>query len=419
MRQSQLFTRTTKEPPKDEVSTNAQLLLRAGFIDKLAGGVYSFLPLGLKTFRKIENIIREEMNAIGGQEILMPSLHPKSAWESTGRWEGFDVLFKLKDLSGREFALGATHEEIVVPLVAKHVQSYKDLPFSVYQIQTKFRMELRSKSGLLRGREFSMKDLYSFHETEADLDEYYARAQQAYETIFQRLGIGEQTLLTYAAGGTFAKYSHEYQALCEAGEDIVFICNTCNTAVNEEIIEETPKCPKCGSDDYRKAKSIEVGNIFKLKDKFSAPFNFSIKNINGEEVNVLMGCYGIGLGRAMGTIAELNRDERGLVWPESVAPFRVHVISLNEDKKATELYTKLTQSGIEVLLDDRDVRAGEKFTDSDLIGIPYRVVVSAKSTEKGGVEIKKRNEEMSQIVSFDKVVTLLKAGASKTQNVHA
>jgi prolyl-tRNA synthetase len=399
MRQSQLFTRTTKELPKDEVSTNAQLLIQAGYIDKLAGGIYSYLPLGLRSFKKIEAIIREEMNALGSQELLMPALHTKQAWEPTGRWDTLDVLYKIKDASQKDLALGPTHEEIVVPLVQKHIQSYKDLPFSVYQIQTKFRMELRSKSGILRGREFSMKDLYSFHVNEEDLDTFYTEAQLAYEKIFARVGLKDNTFLTYASGGSFSKYSHEYQTLSEAGEDTIHICDKCMVAINEEIIEETPKCPRCGGEEYRPEKSIEVGNIFKLRDRFTKPFKFTVKGEDGHQKPVLMGCYGIGLGRVLGTVAQAHHDQHGLIWPESVAPYKVHILSLYKDAEAEMLYEKLQGLGMEVLYDDRDISAGEKFADADLIGIPYRVVVSKKTLASQGYEVKERKQTESQMVS--------------------
>ena len=392
MRQSQLFTKTQKEAPKDEVSANAQLLIRAGFVDKLMGGVYSFLPLGLRVFKKIENIIRREMDAINGQEILMPSLHPKEIWETTGRWDALDVLFKFKDPNGKEYALGPTHEETVVPLAQKHIRSYKDLPFAVYQIQNKFRAELRAKSGLFRGREFFMKDLYSFHATERDLDRYYEKVKKAYIKIFATLGIGDMTFVTFASGGTFAKFSHEFQTVNESGEDTIYLCKKCKTGINKEIREEVEICPECEGTKFEEKKSIEVGNIFKLKEKYSTPFGLTVTDESGKEIPVIMGCYGLGLNRVMGTIAELHHDERGLLWPESVAPYKLHLLSLNKNDESEKLYEALTLENIEALYDDRDARAGEKFSDADLIGIPYRAVVSEKSLASGGGELKKRSE---------------------------
>lgn len=406
MKQSQLFTKTQKNAPKDEVSLNAQLLLRGGFIDKLMAGVYSILPLGWRVMKKIENIIREEMNAIGGQEFFMPTLQPKENWEKTGRWSAMDDLYKVKDASGREFALGPTHEEVIAPLMRKFVSSYKDLPFSAYQFQTKFRMELRAKSGILRVREFLMKDLYSFHTGEKDLDEYYEKAKNAYWKIFERVGLKEKTYLTFASGGSFSKYSHEFQALTGAGEDIIFICEKCKLAINKEIKRETPVCPECGGKKFRQEKSVEVGNIFKLGTKYSAPFNLSVSDEKRKKAALIMGCYGIGLQRLMGTVVEVHSDKRGVIWPESVAPFQVHLLSLGKNKEAEKIYGDLQKNGIEVLFDDReDASAGEKFADADIIGIPWRVVVSEKSLASGGVEVKKRSEKTQKIFPAD---TLMK-----------
>lgn len=406
MRQSQLFTKTQKNAPKDEMSLNAQLLVRGGFVDKLMAGVYTILPLGWRVMKKIENIIREEINVIGGQEIFMPSLHPKENWEKTGRWSAMDDdLYKVKDKSEREFALGYTHEEIISPLAKKYLNSYKDLPFAAYQFQNKFRMELRAKSGILRGREFIMKDLYSFHISQENLDEYYEKAKTAYKNIFDRCGIGEKTFLTFASGGSFSKYSHEFQTLTSAGEDIIYICNKCGLAINKEIKEETPECPECKGTDFREDKAVEVGNIFKLGTKYSAPFDLTVKNEKGENMPIIMGCYGIGLQRLMGTIVELCSDEKGILWPESVAPFKVHLISLGKNEEAQILYNDLEKKNIEVLFDDReDTSAGGKFADADLIGIPWRVVVSQKSLAGGGVEVKKRNEKESEIIGIEKLL---------------
>jgi prolyl-tRNA synthetase len=404
MKQSQLFTKTQKNAPRDETSRNAQILIRAGFVDKLMAGVYTILPLGLRVMKKIENIIREEIDAIGGQEIFMPALQPRENWEKTGRWDSMDDLYKIKDTSDREFALGSTHEEVISPLAKKFINSYKDLPFSAYQIQSKFRMELRAKSGILRGREFLMKDLYSFHLAQDDLDDYYEKAKAAYKKIFERTGIGEKTFVTFASGGSFSKYSHEFQTLTEAGEDIIYICNKCDLAVNKEIKDETPQCPDCQGSDFREEKAVEVGNIFKLGTKYSAPFNLAVDNKEGEKVTLIMGCYGIGLQRLMGTIVEINNDEKGIIWPESVAPFKVHLINLGKDEEAEKIYEDLKENNIEVLYDDRDVSAGEKFADSDLVGIPYRVVISEKSLKNGGLELKKRNEPEGKIIDISALI---------------
>jgi prolyl-tRNA synthetase len=401
MKQSQLFTKTQRNAPKDETSVNAQLLIRAGFVDKLMAGVYTLLPLGLRVMKKIEQIIREEMNAIGGQEIFMPTLQPKENWLKTGRWDAMDDLYKIKDKSDREFALGPTHEEIIVPLMKKFVNSYKDLPFSAYQFQNKFRMELRAKSGILRGREFMMKDLYSFHLTEKDLNDYYEKSKTAYFNIFDRAGLKDQTFLTFASGGTFSKYSHEYQTATPAGEDTIYICAKCSLAINKEIKGEVKTCPECGGKDFREEKAIEVGNIFKLGTKYSAPFDLSVKDEKGEKKTLIMGCYGIGLGRLMGTVAEVYHDEKGLIWPESVAPFQVHILSLNKNKEAEKLYDELQEKGVETLYDDREISAGEKFADADLIGIPYQIIVSEKNLKVDKVEIKNRKTGEKEFVKLN------------------
>ncbi|MEK7129212.1 MAG: aminoacyl--tRNA ligase-related protein, partial [Patescibacteria group bacterium] len=401
-----LFTKTRREAPADEVAKNAKLLIRGGFIDKLQSGVYTYLPLGLRVLKKIENIIREEMDKAGGQELLMPSFQPKENWQTTGRWDSMDDLYKVKDSSGRENALGPTHEEVIVPLAKQFISSYRDLPLYLYQIQNKFRMELRAKSGILRGREFMMKDLYSFHQNEKDLGRYYEIMKTAYENIFDKVGIGGKTYLTFASGGSFSKYSHEFQTATEAGEDTIYICQKCKVAVNKEIISEQKTCPSCGNTDLKEEKAIEVGNIFELKTRFSEPFNLTFKDRDGKEQPVVMGCYGIGLGRLMGAIVEVLSDERGIVWPEKVAPFKIHLLSLNKNEEANALYEKLVSSGAEVLYDDRDISAGEKFADADLIGIPWRIIVSSKSLKEGGVEVKKRTEEKERIISTEEFLKI-------------
>ena len=405
MKQSKLFTRTLKEEPRDETSFNAKVLIRAGFIDKLAAGVYTFLPLGLRVHQKICQIIREEMNAIGGQEMLMPALTPKENWDATGRWDNFDALFKLSGHDLKQYALGATHEEIVTPTVGKHIASYKDLSVAVYQIQTKFRNEKRAKAGLIRGREFSMKDMYSFHPDDETLNQYYKIVQKAYFKIWQRLGLLDITYLTYAAGGAFSKYSHEFQTITEAGEDTIFICEACKIAVNQEIIEECSACPNCGRADLVEKKAIEVGNIFKLGTRFSEPFGVKFLDAAGEEKEAVMGCYGIGPSRLMGTLVEVSHDDKGIIWPAEVAPFTVHLLSLKEDEEADKIYKDLQAAGIDTLYDDRpDVSAGSKFSDADLIGCPYRVVVSAKTLKDGCVEIKQRAGHNLESVRLNRLV---------------
>ncbi|MBL7150019.1 MAG: prolyl-tRNA synthetase [Candidatus Pacebacteria bacterium] len=418
MKQSQLFTKITKDTPKDEKSINSQLLIKAGFIDKLMAGGYSFLPLGFRVFKKIENIIREEMNKILGQEVLLPALHPKKNWEITNRWK-YKEMFKLKSRGGKDYSLGWTHEEIITPLVKKFVKSYKDLPVFVFQIQDKFRDELRVKSGLLRTLEFIMKDLYSFHRDEKDLDEYYEKVKKAYFQIFKRCGLGKQTFLTLASGGAFSKYSHEFQTVTPFGEDEIYFCQKCKIAVNSEIIKkEKYQCPNCKSKKLEIEKAIEVGNIFKLKDKFSRAFNFNFRDENGKEKPVLMGCYGIGLGRLMGAIVEIYHDEKGIIWPSQIAPFNCHLLALGSSKKKFErqiekvsekLYQDLQKAGLEVLYDDRkDKSAGEKFAEADLIGIPIRLVVSERTLEKECVEIKRRKEEKTKLIKLNQIINYVK-----------
>jgi prolyl-tRNA synthetase len=402
MRQSELFVKTLKEDPKDEESLNAKLLMRAGFVHKVMAGVYAFLPLGFRVMRKVEGIIREEMEAMGGKEILMSALQPKADWEKTGRWNDLDVLFRFTSYySNNEYVLGPTHEEEITPILKQHIFSYRDLPVYVFQFQNKFRDEKRAKSGLLRGREFFMKDFYSFHADEGDLDDYYDRMAEAYKRVFERLGIGDKTYLTFASGGTFSKYSHEFQTVTPAGEDIIYICDKCGLAVNEEVIEDVNhSCPQCSSKELRQEKAIEVGNIFKMKDKYSAPFELKFKDAEGKENNVLMGCYGIGVNRCVGTIVESAHDEKGIIWPEPVAPFKFHLLEMKPGLGEV-LYRQMVAAGYEVLYDDRDVSSGEKFKDADLIGIPWRLVVGEKNKDK--IEIKRRNEEQTLLVDYGNI----------------
>ena len=423
MYQSELFAKVNREAPSEEKSINAILLQRAGFIYKLSAGIYGFLPLGFKVLKKIEGIIREEMNKIGGQELVLPALHPKDLWLKTGRWNTMDDLYKLKEQK-KEFALGPTHEEIITPLARNFIRSEKDLPLYLYQIQLKFRKEARAKSGLLRTKEFLMKDLYSFHKDENDLDEYYEKIKEAYFRIFERVGIKKDKLyLTYASGGTFSKYSHEFQVLTEAGEDTIYICKKCGVAINKEIKEETPVCPNCGGNDFGVRKAIEVGNIFKLKDKFSKVFGLHFVDKQGNKKLVQMGCYGIGLGRLMGTIVELNYDSKGIIWPKTLSPFQAHIIPIKSghhkeiDKKiekvSQKLYSELESEGLEVLYDDREHKSpGEKFAEADLIGIPYRLVLSKKTIEKDSIEIKERGKEKPAIRKIKEASKLIIAGYS-------
>jgi len=411
MLQSQLFTKTIKEFPKDEISKSTQFLIRAGFVDKLAAGVYTLLPLGLKVLDKIEKIITEEMEGISGQKISMPALIPKENWKKTGRWDNFDALFKLKGKGKVEYGLGATHEEVVVPLIKKYVSSYKDLPLAVFQIQNKFRDELRVKSGLLRTREFLMKDLYSFHASEKDLEIYYEKVKEAYFRIFKKLKIDDQTYLTLASGGTFSKNSHEFQTITSVGEDLIYICSECKVAINKEIIKGKAGCWQCGKILSQKDKSIEVANIFKLKEKYTKPFDLRFTDKDGQKRLVLMGCYGIGLSRLMGAVVEVLHDQNGIIWPESIAPFEFHLIPIGENQKvkkvAESIYKTLQKVKQEVIYDDRTGKTpGEKFADCDLIGIPYRIVVSEKTLEKDCVEVKKRNESKTKLIEVGKISQL-------------
>lgn len=410
MRYTEALIKTRKKDQKEQESVNADLLIRGGYIDQLAAGVYTYLPLGLRVLRKIEAIIRAEMEAQGGQEVLMPVFQLKESWQKTGRWDSLDDLYKFTSFySKTETALGPTHEEVVAPLTKKFVFSYKDLPKYIFQIQTKFRDEKRAKAGLLRGREFLMKDLYSFHRDESDLDAYYEDMKQAYLNIYKNLGIGEKTYLTYASGGSFSKYSHEFQTVTPSGEDTVFLCEDCKVAINKEIIGEQNECPECKNKELKEIKAIEVGNIFKLGTKYSKPFELVYLNEQNEEKDVVMGCYGIGLGRAMGTIVEVSHDERGIIWPKSVAPFAVYLIDLDGKKSETEeVYKKLQSDGVEVFWDDRDETAGMKMADADLLGIPYRLIVSSKTIEKGMFELKERGEGHPTLLSIEDVIKEVK-----------
>ena len=408
MRQSQLFTHSLKELPKDETSFNAQTLMRAGFIDKSSAGVYTYLPLGLRVIQKIQTIVRQEMASLGAQEVLMPSLTTEEPWKQTGRLTSFDVLFKTIGADKKSYVLAPTHEELVTPLVKNFVQSYRDLPLGGYQIQTKFRNELRAKSGLLRGREFLMKDLYSFHLDQDDLNAYYLQAQKAYFQIFKRCGLLDQTYLTFASGGAFCQYSHEFQAVTEAGEDIIHICEDCNLAINKEIISEQSVCPNCGRKDLLERKAIEIGNIFKLGVRFSKAFDFMVTGSDGAKQPVLMGCYGLGITRLMGAIVEVNHDNQGLIWPKEIAPFKAHLIDLTTGdsghNQAEKLYDLLVRLGMEVLLDDRrHLPAGTKFADADLIGCPYRLVISDKTLSQKSFEIKRRQDTAGRLVAIDQV----------------
>lgn len=408
MKQSLYFSKTSKTVSKDDVSVNARLLEQGGFIYKNSAGIYTFLPLGWRVIQKIAQIIREEMNRIGGLEMFMPALHDKRYLKATGRWD-VDVVFKVSEGLGKEpnFNISWTHEEIIAEIAARYVNSYRDLPFSAYQIQTKFRNEPRAKSGLLRGREFMMKDLYSFHATQADLGRFYAEVKAAYFKVFERCGL--TAFYTLAAGGDFtAGNTHEFQVLSEVGEDTIFVCEKCQYAENAEISKLTApgKCPKCAG-AIKQAKAIEVGNIFPLGTKYSKAFNLNYADQAGQKHPVVMGSYGIGLGRVMATAVEVYNDEKGIIWPKSLAPFQAHLVRLGEDADvvgaADKLYADLQAGGVEVLYDDRDKSPGEKLADSDLLGIPVRLVVSGKTLKTNAVSVEIRGKGANTLVPLSQI----------------
>ncbi|OHA88358.1 MAG: prolyl-tRNA synthetase [Candidatus Zambryskibacteria bacterium RIFCSPHIGHO2_01_FULL_43_25] len=416
MLQSKLFSKTRRESPKDDVSKNASILIRAGFINKEMAGVYSFLPLGLRTLNKIIQIIREEMDALGGQELLMSALQEKETWEASDRWDDdvVDVWFKTKLKNNTEIGLATTHEEPLTKLLTEHIHSYRDLPTLVYQFQTKFRNELRAKGGLLRTREFIMKDLYSFCRDKEEHGKVYESLKKAYVKIFERVGLGDITYLTFASGGSFSPYSHEFQTVTLAGEDNIYVDEGKRIAVNAEVLkDEVLSDLGLKKEDLIPKKAIEVGNIFTLGTRFSEALGLVYADEAGVKKPVFMGSYGIGPARLMGTIIEALGSDNEMIWPENVAPFRVHLINLGNDKNAKEqtlkIYKTLTDKGVEVLCDDRDgATAGEKFGDADLIGIPLRVVVSEKSISSGGVEFVDRRDGKVSIISAKEAVEKLK-----------
>ena len=414
MRLSKLFTKTIKDAPADEVSKNAQLLIRAGFIHKEMAGVYAYLPLGLKVLEKIKNIIREEMNSVGGQEVMMTTLQPKELWEKTDRWDDakVDNWFKTKLANGTELGVGLTHEEPIVDAVSSYVNSYKDLPFSVYQIQNKFRNELRAKSGLLRGREFLMKDMYTFSRDQQQHIQEYEKVLVAYNRVFDRLGLGDITFRTYSEGGIFTpRFSDEFQTLNEMGEDVIYLDKSKKIAVNECIYNDENLAKfELDKDDLVQTKGSEVANTFHLESKYTDALGLYYSDEKGERQSIIMGCYGIGVSRLMGTIAEIFADDKGLVWPESVAPAKVYLIGIGGEstiKHADELYVELTEKGIEVLYDDRDVRPGQKFADCELMGIPYRVTVSDRMLEANTYELATRKSDEKLPLTHDELLAKL------------
>lgn len=409
MRISQLFTKTSKTAPADEVAKNAQLLIRAGFVYKEMAGVYAYLPLGKRVLDKIIQIIREEMDAIGGNEISLTALQPKDAWEASGRWsdEVMDVWFKTKLANGADLGLAPTHEEPLTKLMKTYISSYKDLPVYPYQFQIKFRNELRSKSGLMRGREFWMKDLYSFSRTQEEHDAFYEVISEAYNRVYARLGLGDITYKTFASGGSFAKYSHEFQTLSPVGEDKIYVHEGKKIAINEEVYtDEVLADLGVSKDELVEKTAVEVGNIFTLGTKFSDALDLQYTDEDGERKKVIMGSYGIGPSRVMGLIAEHFADDKGLVWPVNVAPFTVYLVRIGGDTAtahADALYDELTAAGVEVIYDDRDERPGMKFADAELMGIPYRLTVSDRLIEAGQYEWTERTSGTTELLTKEAI----------------
>lgn len=407
MKLSQLAFKVAKDAPANADTINHKLLVQAGYVRQLMAGVYTYTPLGLKVLRNIENIVRKEMDAIGGQEILMPALHPKANWLTTGGWDNIDVLFKLKSRTDRDYALGQSHEEIVTPLAKELINSYKDLPLALYQIQWKYRDELRSKSGILRGREFFMKDMYSFHENQADFEKFYEKVKTAYLKIFKEMGLTAK--VTEASGGSFTeKISYEFMVLTDAGEDDIFYCDSCDYCVNQEIakVKEGDACPICGA-PLKAARAAEVGNVFDLGQKFAKDFELTFANKNGEKQYPIMGCYGIGISRTMGVIVEKYHDDKGIIWPKAVSPFAAHIVALNgAEEYAIKIYETLKENGVSALLDDRAQSAGNKFAAADLLGIPVRLVISPRNEKL--IEWKHRDQEEIELIDLNTVLTKLK-----------
>ncbi len=411
MKRSELFIKTKKNAPSDEVAKNAQLLIRAGYVHKVMAGVYVYTPLGIRVVEKIKQIVREEMDRIGGQELIMTALQPKSVWEATGRWddEVVDVWFKTKLKDETEIGLSWSHEEAIIDMMKQHISSYRDLPANVYQFQTKFRNELRSKSGIMRGREFVMKDMYSCSLDEQQHEAFYQSCIVAYNKIFERLGLGADTYVTFASGGAFTKFSHEFQTVCDAGEDNIYINKDKSIAVNEEVLtEENLKQLGINRDELTEVKTAEVGNIFNFGTQKSEEMDFSYTDSDGNKKYVHLGSYGIGITRVMGVIAEKFADDNGLVWSDNIAPYTIYLASIGDvSKEAQKLYEELSEQGIEVLFDDRDVRPGDKFADSDLMGIPYRLVISDRSLKEESVEVKHRKSGQAENIKINKIVSYL------------
>ena len=412
MKRSQLFIKTMKNAPADEVAKNAQLLIRAGFVYKVMAGVYAYTPLGIRVVEKIKQIVREEMDAIAGCELIMTALQKPETWMGTGRWSDdvVDVWFKTNLKDGSDVGLAWSHEEAIVEMMKQHITSYKDLPQSVYQFQTKFRNELRSKSGIMRGREFIMKDMYSIHTSQEDMDQYYDKVVEAYKKVFERLGIGSKTFVTFASGGAFTKFSHEFQTICDAGEDTLYVNDEQTIAVNEEVLDDATKELGIDKSTLKPVVSAEVGNIFKFGTEKSEKMDFSFTDSDGKKKPLYLASYGIGVTRVMGVIAEMMSDEKGLVWHSNIAPYHVYlaVIGSAEDQ-AEKLYDELQAAGIEVLYDDRDERPGAKFADAELMGIPCRIVMSDRTLAEDSVEMTRREGGVTELIAIEKIVEKLKS----------
>ena len=409
MRLSQNFTRTLKDAPSDEVSKNAQLLIRAGFVYKVMAGVYAYTPLGLRVLENIKQIVREEMNAIGGQELIMSSLQKKETWDATGRWddEVVDVWFKSKLKDDTEVGFAWSHEEAIIEMMKHYIKSYKDLPVSVYQFQTKMRNELRAKSGIMRGREFIMKDMYSLHASQEDMDTYYDSVIEAYKKVYARLGVGDSTFVTFASGGAFTKFSHEFQTICDAGEDILYVDENHTVAVNEEVLDEATSELSIDKSTLQPTKSAEVGNIFKFGTEKSEKTDMFFTDSEGRQQPIYLASYGIGITRAMGVVVEKFADEKGIVWPASIAPAKVYLVQIGSDNsraKADELYDELMGKGIEVIYDDRDERPGAKFADAELMGIPFRVTVSDRNLAENKYEFSARHRGESELLTHEELL---------------
>ena len=413
MRTSQLFTKTSKTFPADEAAKNARLLIQAGYVYKEMAGVYAYLPLGIQVVENIKQIIRQELAAVRSNELIMTGLQRKDVWEKTGRWSDdlVDIWFKSKLKDSTEVGFGWSHEEPIVEMMHQYIQSYKDLPVSVYQFQTKLRNELRAKSGIMRGREFIMKDMYSFHSSATDLGAYYNSTIEAYNRIFERLGIGDDTYVTFASGGAFTKFSHEFQTICEAGEDTIYLHREKNIAINEEVIDDAITELGIHREELEMVKTAEVGNIFNFGTQKTDDMGLFYTDTEGKQQSLHIGSYGIGVTRVMGVIAEKLSDDRGIVWPESIAPFRVYLARLGEDglvsQAADSLYEKLQADGVTVLYDDSSKRPGEKLADADLIGLPHRIVVSAKTVEAGKFEYKRRTSNQTEMLGYDDLKNML------------